>query len=158
MWSWSILSRAYNNCHPLIVMKLYVSYIFIHCFTEDDEMRPVRSAVWPTDIDNIPVSNSQAWLSGLEQNGHCEDPSDLAQGYRGMRHLSSTFQLTGNYNGTCIGNPNIPQSLRRVITSRNKRPNPGPSLSFHNIQYTVKRRRCNFTGITEPYPILKGIR
>jgi len=45
--------------------------------------------------------------------------------------------------------------LQRIVTSKdNKRP---PSLSFHNITYTIEQRR-NYIGTAESHTILKGVR
>jgi len=44
----------------------------------------------------------------------------------------------------------VPGSNNGVVTER--------TLSSHDIQYTVKRRRCNLIGTPKSYHILKGIR
>ena len=116
--------------------------------------------MWPSDINVIPKT-SAAWLSGLDNQDKHEDPTVFANPYNGMRPMRSSLQmhrLPGNYSGVLITNHSIPQPLRRIVTSRSKNPNPGPTLSFHNIEYTVRRQRCKFFGSPEPYPILKGIR
>lgn len=122
-------------------------------------MYQVHSEVWPTDIEKIPTKSS-TWVSG-QRDGHHQDPTVFANVHTGGRlPLRTSLQmkhLPGSYSGTLIGNPNIPRSLQRVVTSRSKHPNRGPSLSFHNIQYTINRR-CKFIGNPEPYPILKKIR
>ena len=118
-----------------------------------------HSEVWPSDINKIPTVGS--WLPAEDHNGH-EDSSaysrEFTAGVKPKRSLQMQ-QLPGTYNGVLIGNPTIPRSLQRIVTSRNRRAvTPGPTLSFHNIHYTVKRRRCNLLGTPEPYSILKGIR
>ena len=131
------------------------------CSDSDSEMYQVHSEVWPTDIEKIPTKSS-TWVSGRRDDQHhrLNDPAIFANVHTGGRPpLRTSLQmkhLPGSYSGTLIGNPNIPRSLQRVVTSRNK-PNPGPSLSFHNIQYSVNRR-CKFIRNSEPYPILKEIR
>ena len=125
-------------------------------FTEDNEMN-THSEVWPSDINKIPTTTS--WIPAEDQDGH--EDSYPTRGFTGIRPQMRSFQmeLPGAYNGVLIGNPSIPRSLQRVVTSRNKRAvTPGPTLSFHNVHYTVKRRRCNLLGTPEPYSILKGIR
>ena len=124
-------------------------------------MYPVPSEKFPDDIQMIPKSST--WIP-VQRHGHHQrlhDPTIFANVHHGGRPPVRTslqmHHLPGTYSGTFIGNPNIPQSLRRVVvTSRNK-PNPGPTLSFHNIKYTVNRR-CKFIRNPEPYPILKEIR
>jgi len=119
-----------------------------------------RSEVWPVDINNIQISNPQyVWVSEEDQNGYAEDHYAKQYG-TGKRPIRSSLQLQqGGNNGLVIGNHYIPQSLQpRFVTSRTKHPNPGPTLSFHNIHYTVKRRCWKITRKAEPQPILKGIR
>lgn len=146
-------------CDNKLVIAMTINCWF---FTESDEMNPLQSnsEVWPSDINNIP--HTSPWLPGMDVGqDENEDSSVFSETYRGMRPIRPSLQmqrLPGNYSGVFISNPNIPLSLRRIVTSKNKQPNPGPSLSFHKIQYAVKRRRCNFIGNSEPYPILKGIR
>ena len=117
-----------------------------------------HSEVWPSDINKIPTTTN-SWLPAEDQNGY-EDSSAYARGFTGIRPKRSLqMELPGAYNGVLIGNPSIPRSLQRVVTSRNRSGvTPGPTLSFHNVDYKVKRRRCNLFGTPEPYSILKGIR
>ena len=118
----------------------------------------VHSEVWPTDINQIPP-HMGSWLPAEDKH---EDCGVYAKQYRGGIPKRTSLQMRqppGAYDGFVIGNHNIPQSLQRIVTSRNKNSvTPGPTLSFHNIQYTVKRRRCNLIGTRQPYHILKGIR
>jgi len=128
-------------------------------FLTDEEMSAGSSEVWSVDINNIQI---YCGVSEEDQIGHAEDhyALDYAKEYStGKRPIRSSLQLqqSGN-NGLVIGNLYIPQSSQRVVTSRTKHPNPGPTLSFHNIDYTVKRRCWNITHKAEPQPILKGIR
>ena len=117
-----------------------------------------HSEVWPSDINEIPTTAS--WLPAMSED---QDKHEVSSVYtntwvRPMRSLQMQ-QLPGTYNGVVIGNPTIPRSLQRIVTSRNRRiVTPKPTLSFHNIDYTVKRRRCNLIGTLETYSILKGIR
>jgi len=64
----------------------------------------------------------------------------------------SMNQHRDSYGGLVIPNR---RTLQRVVTSKdNKRL---PSLSFHNITYTIEQRR-NYIGTAESHTILKGIR
>jgi len=64
----------------------------------------------------------------------------------------SMNQHRDSYGGLVIPNR---RTLQRVVTSKdNKRL---PSLSFHNIKYTIEQRR-NYIGTAESHTILKGIR
>ena len=118
-----------------------------------------HSEVWPDDIEKIP-SHMGSWLPAEDKHEDCGVYNKHFKGGRPIRTSFQMRQLPGVYDGVVIGNPaNIPQSLQRVVTSRNRHGvTPGPTLSFHNIRYTVKRRRCNLFGTPEPYHILKGIR
>lgn len=109
------------------------------------------SAVWPTGIPK-----SSTWVSGQSGGQHRpQDPTIFANGRRPAVRSSLQMQhLPKNCNGVVIENPDT--DIQWVVTNRNKHPNPGPTLSFYNIQYSVKRRKL--IGNPEPYPILKGIR
>ena len=76
------------------------------------------------------ISDDSEWTLGLD-HPHEPDLGVFGQPYTGMR----------TYN-----------SLQMWYHSE-------PRLSFHDIEYTVKQRRCcKFIGNAEPYPILKGVR
>ncbi|XP_065904769.1 broad substrate specificity ATP-binding cassette transporter ABCG2-like isoform X2 [Dysidea avara] len=63
----------------------------------------------------------------------------------------SLNQHRDSYGGLIIPNR---RTLQRIVTSRDRK--CLPSLSFHNITYTVEQRR-NFIGTAESHTILKGI-
>ena len=123
-----------------------------------------HSEVWPTDIDQIPPTPVGSWIPRAEDQDNHVDSGVYAQRYTGIRPMKSSLQmrqLPGAYNGAVIRNQNIPLSSQRFVTmacSRSKRAVTPPTLSFHNIHYTVKRRRCNLLSTSKSYPILKGIR
>ena len=111
-------------------------------------------AVWPTDIPK-----SSTWVSGQLGSQHqLQYPTVFANVHNGRRPaVRSPLQrqyLPRNDSDVVIENP----QLQWVITSRNKNPNPEQTLSYHNIQYSVKQHKSKLIGNFKPYPILKGIR
>ena len=103
-------------------------------------------AVWPTGIPK-----SSTWVSG--QLDRLQDPTIFTHGSQSAVRSSLRMQhLPKSCSDVVIENPDV----QWAVSSKNEHPSPGPTLSFHNIQYSVKRRKL--IGNPEPYPILKGIR